>query len=90
MTALATRPIRIYEEDHAPLRLIAEIEGRGPADIVHVALSEYLANHRDVLAATFADAQKAIAAGDITALASIAGGGSKRRAAAAKRRHAEL
>jgi len=42
MTALATKALRIYESDHVPLRLIAEVEGRGPADVVHAALEEYL------------------------------------------------
>lgn len=90
MTALATKPVRIYEDDHAPLRLIAEIEGRGAADVVHAALTEYLSNHRDALASAFSDAQQAVASGDITALATIAARSSKRRAAAAKQRHADL
>ena len=90
MTALATKPLRIYEDDHAPLRLVAEIEGRGAADVVHAALTEYLSNHRDVLASAFSEAQAAVAAGDITALAAIAGRSSHRRAAAAKHRHEDL
>jgi hypothetical protein len=90
MTALATKPVRIYEEDHAPLRLIAEIEGRGAAEVVHAALAEYLQNHRDVLAAAFAEAQDAVAGGDIAALAAIAGRSSKRRAQAAVQRHEAL
>jgi hypothetical protein len=90
MTALATKPVRIYAADHTPLRLIAEIEGRGAAEVVHAALAEYLQNHRDVLATAFAEAQDAVADGDIAALAAIAGRSSKRRAQAAMQRHEAL
>ncbi len=90
MPALATKALRIYEGDHAPLRLIAEVEGRGPADVVHSALEEYLATHRDALAESFSKAQRAIASGDIAGLAAIASGASRRRAQAAVRRHDSL
>lgn len=89
-TVAATKTLRIYEDDHAPLRLIAEVEGRGPADVVHSALEEYLLAHRDALADAFARAQRAIAAGDIEGLAAIASGASKRRARAAMSRHESL
>lgn len=87
MPAPATKPLRIYEDDHAPLRLIAEAEGRGPADVIHAALQEYLLAHRDTLAAAFSQAQRAIASGDIGALAAVASGASRRRAQAAVRAH---
>lgn len=90
MPALTTKPLRIYEDDHAPLRLIAEAEGRGPADVIHTALQEYLLAHRDMLAAVFSQAQQAIASGDIDALAAIASGASRRRAQAALRAHERL
>lgn len=90
MPASATKPLRIYEDDHAPLRLIAEVEGRGPADVVHSALEEYLAAHRDALSESFSQAQRAIASGDIAGLAAIASGASRRRARAAVSRHDSL
>jgi len=90
MPATATKPLRIYEQDHAPLRLIAEVEGRGPADVVHSALEEYLTTHRSVLAESFAQAQRAIVSGDVAALAAIASGASQRRAQAAMNHHNEL
>jgi hypothetical protein len=66
--AVRTKPVRIFETDHAPLRLLAELERRSPQDIFHAALAEYLDSHRDRLAAVFAETQRAIASGDIDAL----------------------
>jgi hypothetical protein len=90
MAASATKALRIYEQDHTPLRLIAEVEGRGPADVVHAALEEYLVTHREVLAESFSQAQRAIASGDIAGLGAIAAGASRRRAQAAVARHDSL
>jgi hypothetical protein len=66
--AVRTKPICILESDHAPLRLLAELERRSPQEVVHAALADYLASHRDELAAVFADTQRAIATGDLEAL----------------------
>jgi hypothetical protein len=63
-----TKPIRILESDHAPLRLLAELERRSLQEVFHAALAEYLVAHRDELAAVFADTQRAIASGDLDAL----------------------
>lgn len=63
-----TKPIRIFETDHAPLRLLAELEQRSPQEVFHTALAEYLRSHRDELATAFGDAQRAIASGDLDAL----------------------
>ena len=90
MPALATKALRIYEDDHAPLRLIAEAEGRSPADVIHAALQEYLLAHRDALAAVFSQAQQAVASGDIDALATVASGASRRRAQAVVKAHERL
>lgn len=66
--AVRTKPLRIFETDHAPLRLLAELERRSPQEVVHSALAEYLDGHRDQLAAVFTETQRAIAAGDLEAL----------------------
>jgi hypothetical protein len=66
--AVRTKPVRIYEADHAPLRLLAELEQRSQQDVFHAALAEYLTSHRDELATVFADTQRAVAAGDLDAL----------------------
>ena len=66
--AVRTKPVRIFESDHAPLRLLAELERRSPQEVVHAALAEYLISHRDELTAAFADTQRAIASGDLDAL----------------------
>ena len=42
-----TKPVRIFESDHAPLRLLAELERRSPQEVFHAALAEYLVSHRD-------------------------------------------
>jgi hypothetical protein len=66
--AVRTKPLRIFETDHAPLRLLAELQRRSPQDVFHAALSEYLEAHRDELAVVFSDTQRAIASGDLDAL----------------------
>lgn len=66
--AVRTKPVRIFESDHAPLRLLAELEQRSPQEVFHTALAEYLVSHREELAAAFGDTQRAIAAGDLDAL----------------------
>jgi hypothetical protein len=63
-----TKPVRIFASDHAPLRLLAELEQRSPQEVFHAALAEYLESHRDELATVFADTQRAIASGDLDAL----------------------
>jgi hypothetical protein len=66
--AVRTKPIRIFEADHAPVRLLAGVERRSPADVLHSALAEYLHNHRDELQSVYADTQRALAAGDLESL----------------------
>ena len=66
--AVRTKPVRIFETDHAPLRLLAELEQRSPQEVFHAALAEYLQSHRDELATAFADTQRAIASGDLDTL----------------------
>jgi len=51
------------------LRLLAGLEKRSQAEVVHAALAEYFLTHRGELAATFTHAQKMIAAGDLSGLA---------------------
>jgi len=69
-----TKPVRIFESDHAPLRLLAELERRSPQEVFHAALAEYLESHRDEMATVFADTQRAIASGDLDGLkAQLAG-----------------
>jgi len=68
--AVRTKPVRIFESDHAPLRLLAEIQQRSPQEVVHEALALYLESHRDELATAFVETQRAIASGDLDALTS--------------------
>src|SRR5215207_5175748 len=69
--AVHTKPVRIFETDHAPLRLLAELERRSPQEVFHAALALYLDSHRDDLAAVFTETQRAIAAGDLDALTAL-------------------
>jgi non-homologous end joining protein Ku len=75
-----TKPVRIFEADHSALRLIAGIEGRAPADVVHAALAEYLQAHRTELMNVFARAQKAFEVGDVDDLAAMLSASVDRRA----------
>jgi hypothetical protein len=68
LMAVRTKPLRIFETDHAPLRLLAELEHRSPQEVFHAALAQYLETHRDELAVVFSDTQRAIASGDLDAL----------------------
>lgn len=90
MAATATSPIRIFETDHQPLRLIAEAQGKRPAEVVHAALLEYLGNHSEELSDVFAATQRAIAAGDLDALIEIGRPGAKQVAAEAAEYYAKL
>lgn len=74
--AVKTKPVRIYEGDQGPLRLLAGLEKRSPAEVVHAALAEYFQTHRGELAATFTHAQEMIAAGDLDGLTKALAAGS--------------
>lgn len=63
-----TKPVRILEADAGALRLLADLEGRPPAQVFHSALIAYLERHRDEIASIFAEAQAAFAAGDLEGL----------------------
>ena len=66
---MSARPSPVTKpSDHAPLRLLAELERRSPQEVFHAALAEYLESHRGELATTFSETQRAIASGDLDAL----------------------
>lgn len=60
------------------------------AEVVDAASEEHLLAHRDALAESFSEAQRAIARNDVASLAAIASSGSRRRARAAVDRHGDL
>jgi hypothetical protein len=66
--AVRTKPQRVFEEDHATLRFLANLKSRSTPEFVHELLEEYLAKHGPELAAAFSETQAAIAAGDLDAL----------------------
>ena len=68
MATTKTKPVRILTADHAPLQLLADVERRTPAEVVHSALAEYLATHRDELASVYGETQTLLRAGDIDGL----------------------
>ena len=67
--AVKTKPIRIFEADHPPIRSIAGAKGMLPAEFVHTAVEEYIVNHREELALIYAETQAALAAGDLDGIA---------------------
>lgn len=68
MATTKTKPVRIFTTDHAPLQLLAGVERRSPAEVVHSALAEYLRTHRDELASVYGETQAFLRAGDIDGL----------------------
>lgn len=79
----ATKPVRLYAHDQGSLKLLAATQNCTPADIVHNALQEYVERHRERLAASFRQAQDALAAGDLDSLATLFEQGAESRARAA-------
>lgn len=68
MATTKTKPVRILTADHAPLQLLAAVERRTAAEVVHSALAEYLATHRGELASIYGETQTLLRAGDIDGL----------------------
>lgn len=71
MIAMATKskPVRIFAEDDRALAELTRLLRRNRAEVVHEALAEYLAHHREELTQLYDQTQQAIAAGDLAALA---------------------
>ncbi len=68
MATILTKPIRILASDHQPLRLIAGLEQRTPAEVIHEALAEYFAHHGESVGRVLAERQRLITAGDLEGL----------------------
>jgi predicted transcriptional regulator len=64
-----SKPVRIFAEDDSALEELARLLRRTRAQVVHEALAEYLAYHREELTQLYNQTQSAIAAGDLEALA---------------------
>jgi hypothetical protein len=69
--AVRTKPVRVFENDVPPIRLLAELQGGSPADVIHLAVAEYIHNHRASLSGVFAESQRAIASGDLDAVSRL-------------------
>jgi hypothetical protein len=67
--ATKSKPVRIFAEDDNALEELTRLLRRNRAEVVHEALAEYLAHHREELSRLYDQTQKAIAAGDLGALA---------------------
>jgi len=67
--ATKSKPVRIFAEDDNALEELTRLLRRNRAEVVHEALAEYLAHHRDELSRLYGQTQQAIAAGDLGALA---------------------
>lgn len=85
MAGTGTRPLRVPEEIHAPLRALSALSGKTPGEILAEAFFEYCNAHKLELADVFERAQKFIAAGDTSGLASLTAESRKQRAERAAR-----
>jgi hypothetical protein len=63
-----SKPIRIFAHDDSALAVLAQLRRQSRAEVIHEALAEYLANHRDELSRLYAETQQALAAGDLDRL----------------------
>jgi hypothetical protein len=54
------------------------MEKRSPAEVIHLAVAEYLHAHKDQLASRLAESQRAVSSGDLEALAKLLGPGAQR------------
>lgn len=59
-----TSPLRIYTADQQPIRLLAELQGIGPAELVHRALVLFVRAHREELTRVTSASQQAFEVGD--------------------------
>lgn len=69
--SVRTKPVRVFESDVPPIRLLADMEQRSPAEVIHLAVAQYLHSHREKLASHFAETQRAVASGDLEGLARL-------------------
>ena len=67
--ATKSKPVRIFAEDDRALEELTRLLRRSRAEVVHEALAEYLVHHREELTRLYDQTQRAIAAGDLGALA---------------------
>jgi hypothetical protein len=85
-----TSPLRVFAADHQPIRLLAELEAITPAELVHRALSSYLAGRGRDIAGIAARAQEMAEAGNLEGLADLLKDVATRRRAAHAERLAAL
>jgi thioredoxin-like negative regulator of GroEL len=64
--------VRLPEDLYANVKKIAALQGRQPAEALTEAWDQYLARHREDLAASFEEAAQLLRAGDTEALAELA------------------
>lgn len=64
-----SKPVCIFADDGSALAELTRLLRRNRAEVVHEALAEYLAHHREELTQLYDQTQQAIAMGDLAALA---------------------
>ncbi len=82
----ATSPLRVYAADQQPIRLLAELLGIAPAELVHRAIIEYLRQEQPRIAEVARSAQGAFEAGDFEALARALSAAAETRSARRRER----
>jgi RNA polymerase-interacting CarD/CdnL/TRCF family regulator len=66
-----SKPVRIFSSDDNAVAQLAQLMRRSRAEVVHQALAEYLANHREELSRLYEETQSALASGDLERLAQV-------------------
>lgn len=66
---IKSKPVRIFADDDSALEELTRLLRRSRAEVVHEALAEYLAHHREELTQLYEQTQNAIASGDLAELA---------------------
>ncbi len=80
---LATTTVRIPEDVHGRVRVVAAVTGTTPGDLLSAAFTEYFEHHREDIARRFQQAQKMVFDEKVDAILEMTKPARSRRAASA-------
>jgi len=69
MASTAQSPIKVYEHTKAKVRHAASVKGITQAELLKIAVDEYVANHRENFAELLSEAKEALLGGTSVAVA---------------------
>jgi hypothetical protein len=87
---MTTTTARVFAEDVERARVIGAVRQQSAHEVIHAALEEYVANHRDELDELFRAVQNAVLAGSRDELQRVLRSGAAARAGADVRRLDEV